>query len=77
MSDGLDYLAQVVIVIREDVQLLEVFNKILGANLGNQRVPLLHRELEQIQAPEVVMKFIRLLSDERIASLVHTEINRA
>lgn len=76
MSDIYDYLADVVRVIREDAQLRSAFNRVLGAEHGEERVPLLLTELAELGAPERVTTFVRLLTDDRIAQLVLTEINR-
>lgn len=76
MSDVYDLLANVVQVIREDSQLRDTFNKILGAGLGSQRVPLLRTELEFMKAPAPVIHFVSLLTDDGIADIVLREINR-
>lgn len=76
MSDVYDLLANVVQVIREDSQLRDTFNKILGAGLGSQQVPLLRSELEFMKAPAPVINFVSLLSDDGIAEVVLREINR-
>jgi hypothetical protein len=76
MSDVYDLLANVVHVIREDIRLREAFTKILGAGLGSQRVPMLKSELELMNAPAIVLDFVRLLTDDGIAEIVLREINR-
>lgn len=76
MADIYDLLASSVMAIRDDDQLRETFNKILGADHGAERVPLLLRELEALSAPEKIMQFVKLLGDDRIAALVLQEINR-
>lgn len=76
MDEIYGLLADAVHVIREDSGLRETFNKILGAGLGPQRVPLLLRELEAQQAPQKILDFVRLLNDDRVAELVSIEINR-
>jgi hypothetical protein len=76
VADVYDLLASAVIVIREDDKLREAFNKILGAGHGDQRVPLLLAEIRELNAPEKIVQFVRLLSDDRISALVLNEINR-
>ncbi len=76
MGDVYDMLVDVVRVIREDAKLKNAFNKILGAGHGAQRVPLLLTELETLNAPDRVVKFVRLLSDDDIPKVVLMELNR-
>ncbi len=76
MGDIYDLLVDVVRVVREDAQLKAAFNKILGAGHGSERVPLLQKELAILKAPERLTKFVRLLSDDSIAEVVLTELNR-
>lgn len=76
MSDVYEYMASVVQVIREDGQLRDSFNKILGAAHSDERVPLLLAELAEIGAPETVTRFVSLLSDDAVAAVVLQEINK-
>ena len=76
MGDVYDLLVDVVRVIREDATLKDAFSKVLGAGHGAQRVQLLLNELASLNAPERVVKFVKLLSDDEISKVVLIELNR-
>lgn len=78
MSDPYDLMADVVAVIRSDRELRECFNRILAIGPSTQqvRVANLLRELRKQNAPEQVIRFVRLLENDKLASVVLEEINR-
>lgn len=78
MSDTYDYLANVVLAIRDDKKLREAFNQVLkfGTSTQQVRVAKLKVELVRLNAPDEVMKFVRLLEDDKLAHQVLNEINK-
>lgn len=77
--DPYDVLANAVLVIREDDDLKESFNRVLGlGSLSQQvRIATLLAEVEKLGAPEVVTTFVRLLGNDKLAHQVLTEINKS
>ena len=77
MDDIYDYLANVVLMIKEDPQLKECFNRILqfGASQQQVQVAALLVELEKLNAPPEVKKFVKLLSNDQLAQQILVQIN--
>ncbi|MGE0528541.1 MAG: hypothetical protein AB7G93_00135 [Bdellovibrionales bacterium] len=77
MEDAYGFLANAVVVIRSDNQLRECFNRILGVGSMTQqvRVAMLLKEMEKLGAPDEIKKFVRLLSNDKLAHQVLKEIN--
>lgn len=77
MDDVYDYLARVVIVIKSDAVLKECFNRLLqiGSSTQQVQVSALLSELEGLNAPEEVKKFVRLLGNDQLAHQVLKQIN--
>ena len=76
MSDPYDQLVDTILAIKSDKALRESFLRVLkiGGSTQQVRVSTLQRELESRQAPTLVIEFVKLLADDKIASLVLKEL---
>ncbi len=77
MSDAYELLINAVVAIKSDKKLKEAFIEILKVGSSSQqvRVKRLLEELEYVQAPEDLKKFVLLLSNDKIAHRVLTALS--
>ncbi|MFN8943604.1 MAG: hypothetical protein ACK5WZ_03175 [Pseudobdellovibrionaceae bacterium] len=76
MSKALDQLVSVVIAIKEDPKLNDLFVRVLELGSATQQVRVNHLrlELEKINAPEEILSFLHLLRNDQIAQKVLQEL---
>ncbi|MBT4761423.1 MAG: hypothetical protein HOO06_06970 [Bdellovibrionaceae bacterium] len=77
MVDVSDYLADVVLAIKEDPKLVNSFNEVLqiGGSSKQVQVEQLLQKLEKQDAPKEVLTFVKLLKDEQLAQQILNAIN--
>lgn len=78
MSDAYEELAEAVLAIKDDESLRACFIRVLkfGSSTQQVRTSVLKHELVALGAPKIVLDFVRLLSDEKIAHIVLSEIEQ-
>lgn len=76
MADFQEMMADAVLAIKSDSKLSECFIRILSMGHATQqvRVASLQEELRKLRAPDVVLRFVALLSNEKLAQQVLGEI---
>lgn len=78
MANIYEDIAESVLAIKSDPQLVECFNRVLkfGSSTQQARVTTLLKELEEIQAPDKIKNFVRLLGNDILAHQVLEQINK-
>lgn len=74
-----DELVDVLLVLKENADLRDIFLKVLeqASFSQQQRIAVLRNSLEQKNAPQEIIGFLKSLSDVHTANFVYTELKKA